>query len=336
MTTKQQQEIRLYWHPVMRSCTLKKKPMRVMLDGKPLVLFRTNQGIACLQDLCPHRFAPLSKGQIKEDSIECPYHGWRFDRSGTCTKMPLYEGCIPRRVIKSYDVLEKYGLVFVTENGNKAEPLHSPKWDGRKLVRNILEFDAPVTIADAVENVLEPVHTFFVHKGIVRGLEEANTEVTIKVWIKNNELEMHFSGEKKQDGLISRLLEGERDHSFSRFKMPGIAELEFWGKKHLNLVITVYFTSVGERQIKGFAMVTGARSGGMGYLKALVLMPILKKVRVQDLEIMTACSKNWELAENQTIASSPLDIVRDYIDQIIENPDTNMDHLPTKTLVVKL
>ena len=42
-------------------------------------------------DECPHRLAPLSEGRVDEaGQIECPYHGWTFESSGSaeCTKVP--------------------------------------------------------------------------------------------------------------------------------------------------------------------------------------------------------------------------------------------------------
>ena len=92
----------VYWHPVLTAKALKTKPVRVVLEGVPLVLFRTSEGVACLKDICPHRFAPLSMGRIVENSIECPYHGWRFDGGGRCTKIPLHEGETPRRYGSCY------------------------------------------------------------------------------------------------------------------------------------------------------------------------------------------------------------------------------------------
>jgi phenylpropionate dioxygenase-like ring-hydroxylating dioxygenase large terminal subunit len=41
-------------------------------------------------DRCPHRGAPLSRGQITEDGcLECPYHGWQFASDGACTHVPF-------------------------------------------------------------------------------------------------------------------------------------------------------------------------------------------------------------------------------------------------------
>jgi nitrite reductase/ring-hydroxylating ferredoxin subunit len=41
--------------------------------------------------LCSHffRLAPLSEGRIESDgTLQCSYHGWRFNSEGKCTEIP--------------------------------------------------------------------------------------------------------------------------------------------------------------------------------------------------------------------------------------------------------
>ena len=47
---------------------------RTILDN-PTLLYREKDGnCVALLDLCPHRFAPLSMGMIKDGNVQCPYH----------------------------------------------------------------------------------------------------------------------------------------------------------------------------------------------------------------------------------------------------------------------
>eukprot|EP00983_Pelagomonas_calceolata_P047549 1140710-Pelagomonas_calceolata.AAC.4 len=49
----------------------------------------------CLDNVCPHRGAPLGKGWLKDiedpngdldTCVVCPYHGWAFNAEGACTR----------------------------------------------------------------------------------------------------------------------------------------------------------------------------------------------------------------------------------------------------------
>ncbi len=331
--TNGQNDKAVYWYPVMQSGKLRNKPARVMLNNEALVLFRTPTGVSCLRDICPHRFAPLSMGKIVGDNIECPYHGWRFDGSGQCTKIPLYEGPTQKRAVKPFTVREEFGLIFVTSDAKAALPIHHPKWDGQPHVRKILESDAHTTLEDAVENVLEPVHTLFVHKGLIRGYGSAKSRVPITATLQNDVLRLEFEGEKKQGGLLSRLLEGARTKAVGTFRMPGIVELEYWGTTGLSLVTTLYFTPVSENHYKGFAVMTGPNAHGLGHIKALLFVPIMRKVISQDLRIMSACCENWDKFGRPRPAMSPLDLARDGIEALVRGrPPTPREYPRSVTL----
>lgn len=54
-----------------------------------LALFRNAAGeICCVVDKCTHRGAQLSKGKVKDNCVQCPFHGLEFDKSGKCAFIP--------------------------------------------------------------------------------------------------------------------------------------------------------------------------------------------------------------------------------------------------------
>ncbi len=59
-------------------------------DGRRVVLVRCNGSVSALDDRCPHQAMPLSSGELLPDgTIECPWHGARFDcQSGRCVQGP--------------------------------------------------------------------------------------------------------------------------------------------------------------------------------------------------------------------------------------------------------
>ena len=59
------------------------KPLARWLLETPVVLYRLEDGTpAALYDRCPHRWAPLSEGHVRDDKIICPYHGMEFNTAG--------------------------------------------------------------------------------------------------------------------------------------------------------------------------------------------------------------------------------------------------------------
>jgi phenylpropionate dioxygenase-like ring-hydroxylating dioxygenase large terminal subunit len=80
-----------FWYPALRSTEIRglKLATAVLLEV-PLVLGRTADGKAfAMRDSCPHRGIPLSYGCFDGQTVECSYHGWRFDAcSGQCVEIP--------------------------------------------------------------------------------------------------------------------------------------------------------------------------------------------------------------------------------------------------------
>ena len=91
--------------------------------SEPVLIGRTRAGqVFALRDICPHRAAPLSAGRIANEAgegetVECPYHGWRFRLDGVCAAIPSLTADqtfeVDRIKVRSYPVRESQGLVFV-------------------------------------------------------------------------------------------------------------------------------------------------------------------------------------------------------------------------------
>src|SRR5271168_5597341 len=80
-----------FWYPALRSTEIVGKRLATaMLLEVPLVLGRTADGKAfAMRDSCPHRGIPLSYGHFDGQTLECSYHGWRFEAcSGQCVEIP--------------------------------------------------------------------------------------------------------------------------------------------------------------------------------------------------------------------------------------------------------
>ena len=105
------------WYVVAKSVQVKSgKPHAVKALGRNLVLWRGGSGrLHCLEDYCPHRGAPLSRGEVVGDNVSCRYHGVTLDGSGTIVRVPAMPGCAleGRKAVDSYAVIEANDGVFV-------------------------------------------------------------------------------------------------------------------------------------------------------------------------------------------------------------------------------
>lgn len=102
------------WYAIMPSTYLKKKPLALERLGLHLVFWRQQNGTPiAMIDRCPHRGAKLSIGKIKNNCIECPYHGFQFNREGTCDFAPEFNKAIPKLAVKSYLIKECMGMIWL-------------------------------------------------------------------------------------------------------------------------------------------------------------------------------------------------------------------------------
>jgi 3-phenylpropionate/trans-cinnamate dioxygenase ferredoxin subunit len=98
------------WVPVAAAEDLPglEESLRVEIDGHPLALFRLEDGIYALDDICSHEFSRLSEGDIWDDQVYCPKHGSRFAiRSGAVEGLPAI------KPVGSYPVKVEEGKVYV-------------------------------------------------------------------------------------------------------------------------------------------------------------------------------------------------------------------------------
>lgn len=76
MLVTQQPVLKRFWYPVMLMDHLQNGPKSFELLGQKIVVWLTaNNQPAAAADRCCHRSAQLSKGQVIDGNIRCPYHG---------------------------------------------------------------------------------------------------------------------------------------------------------------------------------------------------------------------------------------------------------------------
>ena len=75
--------LRNAWYVVGWGESLSTGPMRIKVLNEAVAVYRLSSGKAvALSDRCPHRSASLGNGKVVGDTLQCPYHGLRFNESG--------------------------------------------------------------------------------------------------------------------------------------------------------------------------------------------------------------------------------------------------------------
>ncbi len=53
--------------------------VRVVIDGVPVAVVRSDGEVYAIHDVCSHANVALSEGEVEDGAIECWLHGSRFD-----------------------------------------------------------------------------------------------------------------------------------------------------------------------------------------------------------------------------------------------------------------
>lgn len=223
--------LRNLWYFALHSQDL--KPGRIrhkMILGEPIVFGRTRSGEAfALRDLCPHRGVPLSKGKMIDDTVECPYHGWRFKPSGQCSLIPSLvggENIEPEKIrVRKYALEESNGLIWLFMP-DEQRPLASipaiPALPVSSSARpTLIEAQLfPCPIDHAVVGLMDPAHGPFVHRAWWWRSQKSSYAKEKKYAPSHRGFTM-VTHAPSSNSTLYKLLGGDRTTEIS-FQLPGI------------------------------------------------------------------------------------------------------------------
>ena len=94
--------LRNYWYVAAYDREITRRPLGRIILGEPIVFYRLEDGTpVALEDRCAHRHLPLSMGKLVGDTLQCHYHGLRYDKTGACVRVPGLVCYGQRNVIRS-------------------------------------------------------------------------------------------------------------------------------------------------------------------------------------------------------------------------------------------
>ncbi len=191
--------IRDCWYVAGRSEDFGRDLTPVMLLEEAVVIYRDTKGCAvALEDACPHRKLPLSKGTVEGDNVVCGYHGLTFDCTGACVLAPTQLDTPPRRAaVRSYPAEDRWGFLWLwMGDASRADPariidipnFEDPSWGKTPLGAMAMK----AHYLYIIDNLLDPSHVAWVHLTSFAGagtdtrpldLEETEDGVIVSRWV---------------------------------------------------------------------------------------------------------------------------------------------------------
>lgn len=281
-----------YWYIACFSRELKSKPLSRMILGKPLVLFRTGEKPACLEDRCPHRNIALSLGRVKKDGLQCSYHGWTFGADGKCLRIPAECESNARPAARSLPAVESQGFIWVFLGDKVPGPVpdfpmfSAPRWQHWFMER---EFDG--SAFQCIENFLDVPHTVFVHSGLFRTREGSDTTLSI---VRNNQsVTAEFLNERQVDGLVGKLLvpAGSQVKHTDSFLMPSTTRVDYYFSEKRHFIVMSQCTPVDEYRTRVYTYMA-FRFDPIAPIVRLFYAPLSSMILNQDVRVIKKQSDN--------------------------------------------
>jgi phenylpropionate dioxygenase-like ring-hydroxylating dioxygenase large terminal subunit len=168
---------------------------RTIVD-RPLICFRDQAGQASvLEDRCPHRFAPLSRGKLDAGVVTCGYHGLSFDSKGRCVRNP--HGPIPPAVkVSRLPVCERHFCIWIWPGEpDRADETLIPdlgfidRVSAQERVKGHLETQSNYQLM--IDNIMDLSHADYLHPQTLGG--GINTRAKCEVAESVNEVAVKWT-----------------------------------------------------------------------------------------------------------------------------------------------
>lgn len=183
-------------------------------------MYRREDGsVVALEDACPHRKLPLSKGRLLGDIVECGYHGMQFEGSGNCVLVPTQDRIPPQAQVRPYPAVERWGLVWVwmgdPDDADESKIVEIPNYDNQTwglTSGGVLEIDCHYLWV--TDNLLDPSHVAWVHRtsfaapgtdGTPLEIQAFDDGVVVSRWIADQALPPYYAPLVKFEGNCDRL-----------------------------------------------------------------------------------------------------------------------------------
>ena len=294
------------------------------LLGDMVVFYRLSDGgVTALEDRCCHRALPLSHGCVKDDRLQCGYHGLTFDKNGICVDVPGQERVPSGARVRHYPVVEQDHLLWIWM-GDEAladpstivrHPWHDdPAWEWIK--------DRYVIAANyqlITDNLMDLTHVGYVHQRTIGGTPKAHSAAETQTT-------------RTADGVrVTRWMPDSipppaytARHRFGTPTVDRWMEIDFFPPASVRIHTGAVDVNTGARD--------GRREGGVAFMGLNVQTPESEKSTHYFWSGATKTEADRPPGPNPLLSSLPITFEEDKV--IVEAQQASMDARPDAPLVM--
>jgi len=266
-------------------------PIARLVNGVPLVLFRDREGrVVALEDRCPHKNVALSLGRVRDDTLQCRYHGWRLDADGRVVDVPCRspDERLPTCRVPTFPVQEWDGWIWVNLADPAAittRPPRYPRMPHHRWFELQYVIDAPVDLI--LENGLDCSHTGFAHEGLFRSAPKQF--VTARIAETPTGVQAETLGEDTTGADDARSWFGRRKpmRHVDEVVLPHTLLVDYWVGHSVHVATILVCTPEGDGRTRVYNR-TGVRYGRFTWLAALYLRWLARRIVAQDVAILNS------------------------------------------------
>uniref|UniRef100_A0A0D9XSZ6 Rieske domain-containing protein n=1 Tax=Leersia perrieri TaxID=77586 RepID=A0A0D9XSZ6_9ORYZ len=194
--TKEQFDWLDQWYPVAPICDLDPRaPHGRTVLGLSIVAWFDGSEWRVLDDVCPHRLAPLSEGRVdNKGRLQCAYHGWCFDGRGSCQFIPQAPALGPpvhknkKACVAPYPCVVQNNILWFyprTEPEymdvlHRKQPPYFPDLDNPSFETVYGTRDFLYGYDVLMENLMDPAHVPYAHKGLFPEFQNVHLLSTVE------------------------------------------------------------------------------------------------------------------------------------------------------------
>ena len=162
-------------------------------------------------------------------------------------------------------------------------------------------------IGDAIENLLDPIHAYFLHPELVRRATRA-CPVDVEFSVEAYQATVRYTESREGMTLLQRLTEGRRTVSWGRYRPPTQVQFGFEDDCGVQAMITVIFSPVDVQTTRPFACFSTRRGRLPAWLKRLAIIAFHRKVLSQDLAMLALQADQLEHFGRPNYQQGPVDM----------------------------